>query len=101
MVRCLVHRPELAFKDVVRGIKLYDKVMTLLSTFYAMYHKSPLQRQSLKVTFQTLSVWCTPVVPTRIGGTRWIRQTITALEKLWKAYPALVLHLSRVNVFSR
>ncbi|XP_070580189.1 zinc finger protein 862-like [Ptychodera flava] len=53
MIKCLVHRLELAFKEAVK-CKAHDCLMTLLGELYKMYHKSPLQRTNLK---RHLKLW--------------------------------------------
>ena len=83
MVRCLAHRLELAMKDGFKADAHYDEVISLLSGVYAFYHNSPLQRAGLKASFGALGAQA--VMPTRIGGTRWVSHTALALEKLWKA----------------
>ncbi|CAC5363258.1 unnamed protein product [Mytilus coruscus] len=37
-------------------------------------------------------------MPTRIGGTRWLGHVQTALNSLWKGYPAFVTHLGQVSL---
>lgn len=44
-VHCLCHRLELAFRDVVKKVKLYDKLMTLLIGLYYFYKKSYKNKQ--------------------------------------------------------
>ncbi|XP_046567312.1 uncharacterized protein LOC124275716 [Haliotis rubra] len=62
------------------------KMLHLLYSFYKGY----LQRSMLKGSFESLGV--APVMPTRIGGTRWVGHTVTALQQLWKGYKAFVHH---------
>ncbi|XP_070537629.1 zinc finger protein 862-like [Ptychodera flava] len=91
---CLVHRLELAFKEAVK-CKAHDSLMTLLGELYKMYHKSPLQRTNLKKAFETLGT--APVMPLRIGGTRWLSHTLRAIQSLWKSYSAIKLHLNQIK----
>jgi len=37
------------------------------------------------------------LVPTRVGGTRWLPHTLRVLNNLWQIYPALVLHILQVK----
>ena len=43
MIRCLVHRLELAYKAAMKKSKLYSRIMSLLSGLYGFYHTSALQ----------------------------------------------------------
>ena len=43
-VHCLAHRLELAFKDAVKGQKLYDSTIVLLLGTYYFYQNSPKQK---------------------------------------------------------
>ncbi len=97
LVVCLVHRLESACKDAFRHHKLYEKVMQMLSSLFSFYRQSPKQRSGLKETFQAKGI---PVAtPTRIGGTRWVGHTLTALHALWKGYEVFWLHLDQVSWF--
>ena len=98
MVRCLVHRIELAYKDAILRESLFDKATRLLSGIFAHYHTSALQRANLKAAFGALGMKIT--MPTRIGGTRWCSHTVTALDSLWKGYRAMSLHLGQVKELS-
>ena len=97
LVKCLVHRLELSFKDGMKGVKVYEKFICLLSGLYNFYHVSPLQRSNLKNAFKT--VGRNPVMPQRVGGTRWIGHTTNAIEKLWQAFEPIVIHLGQVRNF--
>ena len=94
MIRCLVHRLELAYKAAMKKSKLYSRIMSLLSGLYGFYHTSALQRPNLKQAAEATK--CPFAVPLRVGGTRWVSHTLLALNQLWKAYPALEMHLSQV-----
>ena len=56
---------------------------------------SNLNRTNLKTACETMAI--KKLVPTRVGGTRWVPHTLRALNNLWTIYPALVLHLSQVG----
>ena len=71
--------------------------MKLLSGLYSFYHKSPLQRSNLKTATEACHLGSF-IVSIRIGGTRWIAHTLLAIEKVWQAYPALVMHMDQVNI---
>ena len=90
MVKCMVHQLELAYKEVMKG-PLNNKLITLHNGLYSYYHRSPLQRSNLNLMFDSLKK--VPCIPARVGGTRWMNHTITALQKLWKGYRAFVVHL--------
>ena len=94
MIRCLVHRLELAYKAAMTKSKLYSRIMSLLSGLYGFYHTSALQQQNLKQAAEATK--CPFAVPLRVGGTRWVSHTLLALNQLWKVYPALEMHLSQV-----
>ena len=97
MVKCLVHRLELACKEAMGKSKLYSNFMKRLSGLYSFYHKSPLQQSNLKTATEACHL-DSFVMPIRIGGTRWIAHTLLAIEKAWQAYPALVMHMDQVNI---
>lgn len=96
LIKCLVHRLELSFKDSIKGVTVCNKLFALLSSLYSFYHVSPLQRANLKRTFRTLDQGA--VMPLRVGGTRWVNHTAMAIDRLWEAYPALILHLGQVKI---
>ena len=67
---------------------------TLLTGRFTFYRKSSLNRSMLKRTFDTLDrKHC---MLTWVGGTRWLPHTLRALENLWKAYPAIIIHLQQL-----
>ena len=66
VVHCFGHRLELAFKDLVKSIKLHSDLSSLLITIFTFYRKSGLNKANLKKAFLTLQM--TPVYPKRIGG---------------------------------
>ncbi|WAR09373.1 ZN862-like protein [Mya arenaria] len=72
VTHCLAYRLELAFKDAVQmSSKIYKRAMTLLIGLYSLYRKSPKQIKALMETFSVLN-FKTSIMPTRIGGTRWL-----------------------------
>ena len=86
-VHCFAHRLELAYKDAVKENKLYDSCIVLLMGLYYFYHNSPKQRQNLKRSFQSLNQ--SSVMPTRVGGTRWVGHIILSVENFLKGYQAI------------
>lgn len=94
MVKCMSHRLELAFKDALKTAPLFKKVYDLLDQLFKFYHHSPKQTAGLKKAFSALAMSTT--YTTRVGGTRWVSHTKTALYNMLKAYRAMVLHLSQV-----
>lgn len=46
-VHCLAHHLELAFRDVLKKNKIYDKIMTLMVGLYYFYKKSYNNKKSL------------------------------------------------------
>ena len=94
VVHCMAHRLELSFKDILKQSKSQLEVVQFLSHIYAFYHKSSLNRSMLKRCSDALGV---KGIPTRVGGTRWIPHTYTALQNMWSLYPALLQHFGEVS----
>ena len=94
-VHCYVHRLELTQKDAVKGVKLHDKVNTLMSGLYLFYHYSAVQRSNLKRSFDTLDMQ--HYLPTKVSGTRWFAHTCRAITQIWKGYQGIFQHVSQVN----
>ena len=66
-IHCLNHRLELAFRDVMKTNKQYEKLMTLLTGlhYFYQYHK---QKQGLLETFKAVDI--KGVLPAKVIGTR-------------------------------
>ncbi|CAM5113172.1 unnamed protein product [Eretmochelys imbricata] len=94
-VHCFAHRLELAYKGALKSIQLYTTVSGLLQNIYYFYHNSPLNKSNLNSTYETLKL--RPAIPSRIGGTRWLSRLQTALQILLKGYPAILLHMSKMQ----
>jgi hypothetical protein len=94
-VHCSAHRIELAYKDALRKIPIHGQVEGIMSGIFCFYKKSPLNRQMLLQSYCALNQ--SPVVPTRVGGTRWITHTRIALGNLLRGYEAITTHLSQVK----
>lgn len=97
IIHCLAHRLELAFKDATKNIgsKLYEKTTTLLLGLYYFYRKGPKQKKMLKKTFRVLCM--DRILPTRIGGTRWLPHMQKAIESFIKGYRVLKTQLESVS----
>lgn len=70
----------------------------LLTGLYYFYRNSPLNRSNLETSCKALNIKF--LVPTRIGGTRWLPHWYRALENLWKIYPALATHLQQASMIN-
>ena len=97
-IHCLAHRLELGLKDTLKQFKPIQEVDKLLLDIYLFYHFSPLNRSMLRKTFETLN-FDTHLIPTRIGGTRWVGHLWTALDKVLRGYEAITTHMTQVNFF--
>ncbi|KAK2147630.1 hypothetical protein LSH36_544g06011 [Paralvinella palmiformis] len=94
-VHCFAHRLELACRDVVKSHPSYQELDKFLLDLYLFYHNSNLNRANLKEA--CLAAGSKVLLPTHVGGTRWLPHTLHALNNLWQIYPALVLHTSQVK----
>ena len=92
-IHCMAHRLELAFKDATKDISVFKKVYGMLLALYYFYHNSPLNRANLHVAYEALGI--KPVVPTRVGGTRWIGHMSLALTRVIQGYRAIVCNLEQ------
>ena len=93
-VHCMAHRLELSFSDAIKESAMFRRIDELLGGLYSFYHKSPLNRANLIKSYATLKA--KPLMPTRIGGTRWVGHLLRALDHYLRGYPAIVLHLEQV-----
>ena len=86
---CLAHRLELGFKDAVKKTsqKVYDRAMTLLLGLYYLYRRSPTQKRALKNSYESLNL--TVILPTRVGGTRWLPRVQRSITAFFKGYRAI------------
>ena len=97
MLQCMGHRTELMFKDGAKTSKLYDALYEILNELFKLY-RSPKQKSGLKECFKALNK--EERMPTRVGGTRWLSHTKTALTVLLRSYKVYMLHLSQVKCVS-
>ena len=97
-VHCMNHRLELAFKDATGKNPCHKRLTEeLLLGLYLFYKNSALNRANLKESFATLGQ---PVlIPTRVGGTRWLSHLQTALMHFLRGYKAITQHLKQVLNF--
>lgn len=99
-IHCLAHRLELCIKDAAKTVKLYDKTVSVLAMgLYYFYHNSSLNRAMLKRSCVALKTEYDNdlLLPTRVGGTRWIGHTVTALQNLTVSYKYIVGHLGQLT----
>jgi hypothetical protein len=94
-MHCAGHKLELAYKDMVKSqIPLYKKLDGLLLNLYYYYRNSNLNRACLKETFRAFDEKI--VLPTRIGGTRWVSHLKRAIVNYLAGYHAISEHLHQV-----
>ncbi|KAG7178080.1 hypothetical protein Hamer_G003842 [Homarus americanus] len=67
----------------------------LLLGIYLFFEKSSLNRSMLKRAHDICQVPF--LVPTRVGGTRWLQHMLQVLEHLLKSYKAIVLHMQQIQ----
>ncbi|XP_074876000.1 zinc finger protein 862-like [Buteo buteo] len=94
-VHCFAHRLKLVYKGALKNIQLYNILSNVLRNIYYFYHNSPLNKNNLKATYEAIKLH--PAIPSRIGGSQWLPRLRTALQILLKGYPAIVLHLSKIE----
>ena len=100
-IHCMAHRLELALKDSTKKMKLYDKTVNVLAMgIYYFYHNSGLNRSMLVRSYNATigDKKDELLVPTRVGGTRWIGHTLRALVNLTTSYKYIVQHLGQVKL---
>jgi hypothetical protein len=66
-------------------------MMTLLFGLYYLYKKSPKQKKSPKRSFTALKM--NPILPSRVGGTRWLPHVQRAINAFVKRYKAIKMQL--------
>ncbi|CAB3999784.1 zinc finger 862-like [Paramuricea clavata] len=86
---------ELAFKDILKKGENQLQVVNFLNNIYTFYHTSSLNRSMLRVSSVALGM---KGIPTRVGSTRWIPHTYTAVQNMWSLYPALLQHFGELQV---
>ncbi|XP_036602308.1 sperm flagellar protein 2 [Trichosurus vulpecula] len=93
-VHCFAHRLELAYQDALQSVQLYNTVNDLLQNVYYFYHDSPSNKNALIATFEDLKIH--PVIPCRIGNSKWLPRLQTALQVFLKGYSAIVKQLRTI-----
>lgn len=96
-VYCFAHHLELSYRAVFQSVPLYNDVRGLLHSIYYFYHSSPVHKSSLITTFKGLHL--RPVLPSRVGGRRWLQGLQAALQNFLRGYPAIVQQLHSVSHF--
>lgn len=99
-LHCMAHRLELAFKDATRHLPLHDKaVNVLMMGIYYFYSKSALNRSMLRRTHTAMSQTTSAfnsnqlLLPTRVGGTRWVSHLERATTNFLRSYEYIATHL--------
>lgn len=96
-IHCMAHRLELSLKDVTKKVKTYERVNILLAGLYYFYHNSALNRAVLQKTYEaTKSQDEKLLIPTRVGGTRWIGHQVTAITHVITSYKFIVTHMEQL-----
>ncbi|XP_052222721.1 zinc finger protein 862-like [Dreissena polymorpha] len=94
-IHCLCHRLELAFRDVVKKVKVYDKLMTLLIGLHYFYKKSHKNKTGLLNAFKALAI--KGILPPKVTGTRWLPHLNNGLECLERSYAGFDAHLATAS----
>ena len=68
-IHCFAHRLELSFRDALKGFKVYDKLITLLTGLYYFYMKSYKNKKGLQ---EAIKATGNGVLPQKATGTRWL-----------------------------
>ena len=95
VVHCMAHRLELAFKDFLKTVPAFQQLDRVLLNLYLFYHDSTVRRAMLKLSYDSLGE--KNLIPTRVGGTRWLPHLKRAFHQLWTGYKAIVQHLGQVS----
>ena len=94
-IHCSAHRLELTYKHSCKDVPLFVKINAMLLSMYYFYRNSPLQRSNLKESFKANNMTC--LIPSRVGGTRWIPHIKRALKNLLVGYGSIVQHLKQLQ----
>ena len=93
-VHCLAHRLELAFRDIVKSSKLYDKLMTLLIGLHYFYIKQYKNKSGL---LRAIGAVGKGVLPPKVTGTRWLPHMHRGISSMLRTYRAYEAHLSTIS----
>lgn len=94
-IHCFNHRLELAFLDVVKKVKLYDKLITLLVGLFYFYHRQYKNKKGLMDTCKLLNK--KSCIPPKVTGTRWLPHLMNGIRSLLKGFKAYETHLSTMS----
>jgi len=93
-IHCFSHRLELAFKDVVKPNKQYQKLLDLLIGLHKFY-KTHKNSKGLKEASEALN---TKVVALKkVTSTRWLPHLIDGINSLLKNFRSYEAHLSSAS----
>ena len=97
VLHCLAHRVKLAFHDAIKKAakKVYDRVITLLLDIYYLYLRSPKIKSQLWECFKVLEIGV--LLPSRVGGTRWLAHLQKTLSNFLNGYPAFPAQLENAS----
>lgn len=84
-IHCTAHRLELAFKVAIKSCSLAKQFEDMLSGLCTFYCKSTHNRANLKQSFNMMGQKL--LLPTRIGGTRWVSHLFRAIDLFLRGYP--------------
>ena len=87
-LHCVNHRLEFSFRDTARDNTSHKKLEGLISGLFYFYHNSSLSRTNLKAFFAALDT--RPVMPTRVGCTKWMGHLLRSMKNVLKGYKAAV-----------
>lgn len=98
-VHCFAHRLELAFRDVLRKNKLYEKLMTLLIGLHYFYTK---QYKNKKGLLNTMAAFKESnekgfILPPKVTGTRWMAHLHRRILALIRTFPVYNAHLCTIS----
>ena len=97
-VHCFAHRLELAFRDVFKKHKIYEKLMNLLVGLHYFYKKQYKNKKGLLKMFEALEM--KGVLPPKVTGTRWLphlQRGIIALIRSFRGFEAHLCTISHTN----
>ena len=92
-VHCYAHRLELAFRDVLKKNRLYEKLMSLLIGLYYFYTKQYKNKSGLKRSIEIFG----GVLPSKVTGTRWLPHLSRGIKGLLRTFKAYESHLSTIS----
>ncbi|XP_052274966.1 zinc finger protein 862-like isoform X2 [Dreissena polymorpha] len=97
VTHCVAHRLELAFKDAMKKCapKNYEKLTSLLMGLFYLFRRSPKQKKGLERAAEALHMKM--LLPTRIGGTRWLPHFEKALNIFSRGYKLFLYQLENAS----